>query len=102
MHWLTAVTFVILAITGLNITFGRVLAPAVDGSGSLQRMVGMGEICSQLSELSASLIGVVLMFLMWIGRNLPTAADVQWLKQGGGMFGRRSAAAPIASMPARK
>jgi len=26
------------------------------------------------------------MFLMWIGRNLTTAADTEWLKLGGGMF----------------
>ena len=25
------------------------------------------------------------MFLMWIGQNFPTAADVQWFKMGGGM-----------------
>ena len=25
------------------------------------------------------------MFLMWIGQNFPTAADVQWIKMGGGM-----------------
>ena len=32
-------------------------------------------------------IGVVLMFLMWIGQNFPTASDVEWFKRGGGMLG---------------
>ena len=31
-------------------------------------------------------IGVLLMFLMWVGGNLPSAVDVEWLKSGGGMF----------------
>jgi formate dehydrogenase subunit gamma len=38
-------------------------------------------------------IGVVLMFLMWIGQNFPTKADVQWFKAGGGM-GKSHAYAP--------
>ena len=32
VHWLTATCFIILAITGLNITFGSPIAAAVDGS----------------------------------------------------------------------
>jgi formate dehydrogenase subunit gamma len=30
-------------------------------------------------------IGVILMFLMWVNENFPTAADIEWLKMGGGM-----------------
>jgi Cytochrome b subunit of formate dehydrogenase len=55
VHWLTAVTFVILGITGLNITFGRVTALAVDGSGSLQRMVGMGKYAHNFLALASLL-----------------------------------------------
>jgi formate dehydrogenase subunit gamma len=39
-------------------------------------------------------IGVVLMFLMWIGQNFPTAADLQWLKAGGGMLKGHGAPPP--------
>jgi formate dehydrogenase subunit gamma len=34
-------------------------------------------------------IGVVLIFLMWVAWNLPTKVDVEWLKEGGGLVGRR-------------
>jgi formate dehydrogenase subunit gamma len=33
-------------------------------------------------------LGVVLIFLMWLGGNLPTRVDIEWLKRGGGMIGR--------------
>jgi formate dehydrogenase subunit gamma len=32
-------------------------------------------------------LGVVLIFLMWIAWNLPTATDVKWIAQGGGIVG---------------
>ena len=32
-------------------------------------------------------LGVVLIFLMWLGGNLPTRVDIDWLKRGGGMIG---------------
>ena len=44
VHWLTAVTFVILGITGLNITFGRSLILPWMGPDGVQRMVGMGQV----------------------------------------------------------
>ena len=42
-HWLTASTFVVLGITGLNITFGRALILPWMGAGRIQRLVGMGQ-----------------------------------------------------------
>ncbi len=44
MHWLTAVSFVILGITGLNITFGRSLLLPWMGARIVQHLVGMGEV----------------------------------------------------------
>jgi formate dehydrogenase subunit gamma len=32
-------------------------------------------------------IGVVLIFLIWIGGNIPNRRDVEWLKRGGGIVG---------------
>jgi formate dehydrogenase subunit gamma len=33
-------------------------------------------------------IGVVLMALLWIWFNFPSAADMKWLKEGGGLIGK--------------
>ena len=84
VHWLTATSFVILGITGLNVTFGRsLLLPLMSPQAFSDWSEWAKYVHNYLSF--AFTIGVVLMFLMWIGQNFPTAADVQWLKAGGGM-----------------
>jgi formate dehydrogenase subunit gamma len=86
VHWLTGVTFVILGLTGLNITFGRSLLLPWMGAPAFSEW-------SEWTKFSHNYIsfafttGVVLMFLMWVVRNLPTRADLEWFKAGGGMFG---------------
>jgi formate dehydrogenase subunit gamma len=85
VHWLTASTFVILAITGLNITFGRVLILPWMGPEAFSAWSEWAKYAHNYLSF-AFIIGVVLMFLMWIGQNFPTAADIEWLKRGGGMF----------------
>jgi formate dehydrogenase subunit gamma len=92
VHWLTATTFVILGLTGLNISFGRsLLLPLMDPQAFSTWSEWAKYTHNYLSF--AFTIGVVLMFLMWIGQNFPTAADVEWLKAGGGM-GKGHAKAP--------
>lgn len=84
VHWLTATTFVILGITGLNISFGRELILPWLGADSFSAWSEWAKYAHNYLSFAFTL-GVVLMFLMWIGQNFPTAADVQWFKMGGGM-----------------
>jgi formate dehydrogenase subunit gamma len=84
VHWLTASTFVVLGITGLNITFGRALILPWLGSQAFSAWSEWGKFAHNYLSFAFT-VGVVLMFLMWIGQNFPTAADVEWLKMGGGM-----------------
>ena len=51
-HWMTATCFIILAISGLNITFGRPLLLPLMSSGGLYRLVRMGQVRAQLLEFS--------------------------------------------------
>ncbi len=83
-HWLTASTFVVLGITGLNITFGRALILPWLGPQAFSAWSEYAKIAHNFLSFAFTL-GVVLMFLMWVGQNFPTAADVQWMKMGGGM-----------------
>ena len=48
VHWMTATCFIILAISGLNITFGRPLLLPLDRPRGVFRMVAVGEVCAQL------------------------------------------------------
>jgi formate dehydrogenase subunit gamma len=84
VHWLTASTFIILGLTGLNITFGRALLLPWMGPEAFSTWSEWGKYAHNYLSFAFT-IGVVLVFLMWIGQNFPTAADVEWLKMGGGM-----------------
>ena len=86
VHWLTGVTFVILGLTGLNITFGRSLILPWMGPSTFSQWTEWGKFVHNYISFAFT-IGVVLMFFMWVGRNLPTKADAEWFKTGGGMFG---------------
>lgn len=84
VHWLTASTFVVLGITGLNITFGRALILPWLGPEAFSAWSEWAKFAHNYLSFAFT-IGVLLMFLMWIGQNFPTAADVTWFKMGGGM-----------------
>ncbi|MEX0589768.1 MAG: formate dehydrogenase subunit gamma [Xanthobacteraceae bacterium] len=85
-HWLTASTFVILAISGVNITFGKsLLLPLIspEAFGTFSQWAKYAH--NYLSFPFA--IGVVLIFLLWIKDNIPGSVDVRWLREGGGIIG---------------
>ena len=88
VHWLTAVTFVILGITGLNITFGRSLILPWLGPEAFSEWSEWAKFSHNYVSFAFT-TGVVLMFLIWVGRNLPSYNDFVWFKNGGGMFGGR-------------
>jgi len=94
-HWLTAVSFIVLGITGLNITFGRKLLLPVLGPEAFSTWSEWAKYSHNYLSFAFTL-GVVLMFLMWIGENSPTAADGEWLKKGGGMFDKEDKTHPPA------
>ena len=95
VHWLTATSFVVLAITGLNVTFGRILFVSDSGSEAFSTWSQWAKYAHNYISFAFT-IGVILMFLMWIGQNFPTSADVEWLKRGGGMFTKKHGGHPPA------
>lgn len=86
MHWLIACLFILLAVSGLFLLFGRsVLIPligkqafSVIASASLQGHNLFGPI------FVVVFVPMVLMFLKGNGFNL---VDLKWLLKGGGLFG---------------
>jgi formate dehydrogenase subunit gamma len=88
VHWMTASCFVILAISGLNITFGRPLLLPLLGADTFATWAQWAKYAHNYLSFPFTL-GVVLICLMWIAGNLPTKVDVEWLKEGGGIVGHR-------------
>src|SRR3977135_3035569 len=86
VHWMTASCFIILALSGLNITFGRpLLLPLIGPEAFTEWSQGAKYAHNYLSFPFT--IGVFLIFLMWIAGNIPNKVDVDWMKRGGGIVG---------------
>ena len=86
VHWMTATCFVVLAISGLNITFGRSLLLPLIGHETFSEWSQWAKYAHNYLSFPFT-IGVVLIFLMWIAGNIPNKVDVDWIKRGGGLFG---------------
>ena len=70
VHWMTATCFIILAISGLNITFGRPLLLPLIGFDAFSEWSQWAKYAHNYLSFPFT-IGVVLIFLMWIGGNIP-------------------------------
>ena len=88
VHWMTAACFIILGISGLNITFGKPLLLPLIGPEAFTTWSLWAKYAHNYLSFPFTL-GVVLIFLMWIAWNFPTRVDVNWLREGGGIVGHK-------------
>jgi formate dehydrogenase subunit gamma len=87
VHWMTAACFIVLALTGLNLTFGKELLTPLIGPEAFAAGTQWAKYAHNYLSFPFT-IGVVLMFLLWIAWNFPSGTDVRWLKEGGGIVGK--------------
>jgi formate dehydrogenase subunit gamma len=84
-HWLMGGSFIVLALTGLITLFGRTVLIPWFGRDSFALLAGSSKwIHNNISW--AFIIGLILVFLMWVLHNLPKRHDLTWLAQGGGLL----------------
>jgi formate dehydrogenase subunit gamma len=88
VHWTTAVSFVILGLTGLNITFGKRLLLPLMGPDLFSRFA---EAAKYVHDFMAFpfMFGIVLMVALWLKDNMFEPIDWEWFRQGGGFIKRR-------------
>lgn len=86
VHWMTATCFVLMALTGLNITFGKVALLPLIGPSAFSTWSLTAKYIHNFVSFPFTL-GVILIFFMWLGGNLPDRTDLKWLLQGGGIVG---------------
>jgi len=82
-HWLTATSFVLLALTGLNITFGKLVLRPVIGADAFSTFAQYAKYVHNYVSF-AFVLGLVFIVAMWIKDNIPRKVDIIWLKEGGG------------------
>ena len=86
IHWYTAVLFIVLAITGLSLLWGRAVLIPVMGKEGFAAWAGLAK---PLHDYGALLFtaGFVVMLLKWMHHNIPKAYDLEWFAKGGGYLG---------------
>lgn len=85
IHWLTASCFIVLALSGLNISFGRILILPLFGADAFSTMSTYAKYAHDYLAFPF-MLGLAIMFLIWIKDNIPGKLDIAWIKQGGGIL----------------
>ena len=91
-HWLTAVSFVVLGLTGLNITFGKLLLLPVIGPEAFSALSQAAKYAHNFTSFSF-MAGLFVIVVLWFKDNIPKKVDLDWLRQGGGFIKSRHAPA---------
>jgi len=86
-HWLLAVSFITLALTGLNITYGKYFLLPVLGKPAFAAIAAGGKWLHNYVAF-AFMAGLVMILVMWIKENFPNKHDIMWLIKGGGMLAK--------------
>ncbi len=91
VHWSVAILFVVLAITGTLLTFGRAGLVPLIGSKAFGTIAGVGKLLHDyLGPVFA--IMLALMLFTFIKGNFGTWTDIKWFFRGGGMLGAHASA----------
>lgn len=92
-HWTAASCFIILALSGLNVTFGKAVLLPLLGPETFTNL----SIAAKWSHNYLAwpfIASLILMFLIWVKDNIPSGVDLNWFAQGGGLIGKNHPPAP--------
>ena len=91
-HWSTALTFVLLALSGLTLLFGKYVMMPLFG----HPLFGwLAFVCKNLHNFVGPLftVSIIVTFVIFVKDNFPGRGDLTWLLRLGGMFGGKHAPA---------
>ncbi len=85
-HWLNAIAFVALALSGVVMAFGKFfLLPVLGGTLFGWLTYALKNLHNFVGPLFA--VSLVVVFVTFVRDNLPQSGDWNWLRKAGGMFG---------------
>ena len=91
-HWILAVSFIILGLTGLNVSFGKYVLMPVIGKEAFG-MISIGGKYLHNYVAFAFILGLAWVFIAWIKDNFPRSADMKWALQGRRLVRQRRSSA---------
>ncbi|MEM1053545.1 MAG: formate dehydrogenase subunit gamma [Pseudomonadota bacterium] len=84
-HWLLAISFIVLGITGLITLFGRkFIIPWLGHDAFAPIAIASKFVHNNVAW--AFMLALVMIFVMWVVHNLPSRTDLVWIAKGGGIF----------------
>lgn len=84
-HWLLAGSFILLALTGLSLIFGRVaLIPLFGHEAYAPIAIGAKWVHNNVAW--PFMAGLIMVILLWTAHNIPARHDLKWLAVAGGFF----------------
>ena len=92
-HWTMAISFVILALSGIVILWGKhIILPWLGYSGNSWLTILSKNLHNFIGPLF--IFSLVVIFLLWMKDNLPRSYDIDWMKKFGGMFDKSGGEVP--------
>lgn len=85
-HWLLAGSFIVLGVTGILSLFGRVFIAPYLGKVPNAVLLDVGKWLHNVVAWGF-MVGLVMIFVMWVLHNIPNRTDLVWLRQFGGIIG---------------
>jgi formate dehydrogenase subunit gamma len=86
MHWVTAGLFIILAVTGLSLLYGRMVLIPLFGHNGFSTYAELAKWTHNILG-PLFMVGLVSMTINWFKNNFLNKIDLQWFKEFGGMIG---------------
>ncbi|MBX9702253.1 MAG: formate dehydrogenase subunit gamma, partial [Acetobacteraceae bacterium] len=84
-HWMVASSFIVLALSGLNLTFGRHLLLPIIGPEAFTALSLWGKIAHNYLSFAFTL-GILVMLVLWAKDNVPGKVDWAWIRAAGGFL----------------
>ncbi|HYF57839.1 MAG TPA: formate dehydrogenase subunit gamma [Burkholderiaceae bacterium] len=85
VHWALAISFVLLAVTGILLLFGKHVVLPVIGATAFSWIAIVSKVVhNYVGPLFA--VTVVATLLVFLRDNIPNRRDLEWVRKGGGMF----------------
>ncbi len=85
-HWMLAGSFILLGITGLLTLMGRLyIAPYLGKDVNAVLLTWSKFVHNNVAW--AFILGLILVFVMWVWHNIPDRTDITWFAKAGGIIG---------------
>ncbi len=90
LHWFVAILFILLALTGLSLLYGRAVLIPIFGNEGFATFAQLAKLVHDYLSLFF-VVGLILMLTIWFRENFLNKVDWEWFKIGGGYVGKQHA-----------